>query len=125
MPNGPSTSNQPDPTVLSTDRVGRFEYVNRPDDVVSVGNTGAGGTRPPSISNQPLRAVSLLPTTDWVTAILGIARAWLQRQVAGPGEDCLDEGDCRVCGHPKGEGHEPTDPCGIIAALADALEERT
>ncbi len=46
-----------------------------------------------------------------------LARAWLARQKATAKDDMLDEGDCRCCGRPAGMGHEPTDPCGIIAAL--------
>lgn len=50
-----------------------------------------------------------------------IARQWLDRQVADAGDDLLDPGDCRCCGHPAGVDHEPTDPCGIIAGLLAAL----
>lgn len=50
------------------------------------------------------------------------ARAWLDRQKAGPDEDLLDEGDCRLCGAPSGEPHEPTDPCGIVEALLVTLK---
>jgi hypothetical protein len=46
------------------------------------------------------------------------ARAWLDRQIVTDGrEPMLDQGDCRLCGRPSGEGHEPTDPCGIVARL--------
>lgn len=50
-----------------------------------------------------------------------VAREWLERQKADNGDDLLDEGDCRMCGQPAGEGHEPTDPCGIVAGLLDLL----
>ena len=52
-----------------------------------------------------------------------IAREWLSRQKANNGEACLDEGDCRICGFPSGEGHEKTDPCGIISGLLTYLEQ--
>lgn len=55
------------------------------------------------------------------TSAQAIAEEWLRRQVATEHDDLLDEGDCRTCGHPAGEGHEPTDPCGIVAGLLDAL----
>ena len=48
----------------------------------------------------------------------GRAQQWLDRQIVPDGsEPMLDEGDCRLCGAPAGEGHEPTDPCGIVADL--------
>jgi hypothetical protein len=54
---------------------------------------------------------------------LSVARAWLDRQIVKDGrEPMLDEGDCRLCGRPSGEGHEPTDPCGIVANLMRELE---
>lgn len=59
-------------------------------------------------------------------AAIETARAWLDRQIVKDGrEPELDEGDCRQCGAPAGEPHEPTDPCGIVAALLAALEART
>lgn len=52
-----------------------------------------------------------------------IARAWLDRQIVRDGrEPLLDEGDCRLCGSPAGEGHEPTDPCGVVSELLRELE---
>ena len=53
-----------------------------------------------------------------------IAEEWLKRQKATNGDDLLDEGDCRFCGRPNGEGHEPTDPCGIVAGLLGRLHEQ-
>ena len=53
--------------------------------------------------------------------IRALAERWLERQKATSGDDCLDEGDCRMCGTPTGESHEPTDPCGIISGLLAAL----
>lgn len=50
-----------------------------------------------------------------------LAREWMAHQIADAGDDLLDSGDCRCCGHPAGEGHERTDPCGIITALLAAL----
>lgn len=51
------------------------------------------------------------------------ARAWLTRQIVVDGrEPMLDEGDCRLCGSAAGEGHEDTDPCGIVAALLADLD---
>lgn len=55
--------------------------------------------------------------------VVQLAQRWLSRQVATAVDDCLDEGDCRCCGHPTGEGHEPTDPCGIVAGLLSRVEQ--
>lgn len=51
-----------------------------------------------------------------------VARDWLARQIVKDGrEPMLDEGDCRLCGRPDGEGHEATDPCGIVFNLLNEL----
>jgi hypothetical protein len=65
-------------------------------------------------------------TAELATAATAIemARQWLARQRADNREPMLDEGDCCICGRPAGEGHEPTDPCGIVANLLAALEGR-
>ena len=57
------------------------------------------------------------PAPDNRPVQIQIARQWLNRQRADKGEDCLDEGECRMCGAPAGEPHEATDPCGIITGL--------
>jgi hypothetical protein len=57
-------------------------------------------------------------------AAIEVARQWLARQRADNRDPMLDEGDCRLCGRPAGEGHELTDPCGIVANLLAALEGR-
>jgi hypothetical protein len=58
-----------------------------------------------------------------VSEAKALAVAWLARQRVEDGrEPMLDEGDCRLCGRPDGEGHEPTDPCGIVFHLLSALQ---
>ena len=56
-----------------------------------------------------------------VSEIRQRAQAWLARQKADANDDLLDTGDCRYCGSPNGEGHEDTDPCGIVNGLLDQL----
>ena len=42
------------------------------------------------------------------------ARRWLERRCEGP--------ECDICGAIRSSDHEPTDPCGIIAALLKLME---
>ena len=47
---------------------------------------------------------------------------WLEHQKATHAADLLDEGDCTICLRPAGEGHCPTDSCGIVVSLLAAVE---